>query len=115
MVSRVAPIRSTRLADDGFVPRSEQPVRPAAGAAWGGRAGSTGTVTLPPMRIGAHVRDEDPVGAAAERGAEVVQFFLSDPQGWKAPTPHPQTEALLAGDVQVAPPARPRRAAPRSA
>ena len=53
------------------------------------------------MRIGAHVRDDDPIGAAAERGAEVVQFFLADPQGWKAPKPHPQTEQLLAGDLTV--------------
>lgn len=37
------------------------------------------------MRIGAHVRDDDPLSAAAERGAEVVQFFLSDPQTWHAP------------------------------
>ncbi|KAA2256898.1 deoxyribonuclease IV [Solihabitans fulvus] len=53
------------------------------------------------MRIGAHVRDDDPLGAAEERGAEVVQFFLSDPQGWKAPKPHPQTEGLLASDLTV--------------
>jgi len=57
--------------------------------------------TLLYMRIGAHVRDDDPVGAAAERGAEVVQFFLSDPQGWKKPKPHPQTDALLAADLEV--------------
>ena len=57
--------------------------------------------TLLRMRIGAHVRDDDPVGAAAERGAEVVQFFLSDPQGWKKPKPHPQTEALLASGLEV--------------
>jgi deoxyribonuclease IV len=53
------------------------------------------------MHIGAHVRDNDPLDAAAERGAEVVQFFLADPQGWKAPAPHPQTERLLASDVTV--------------
>ncbi|MEV0676912.1 deoxyribonuclease IV [Actinosynnema sp. NPDC050436] len=53
------------------------------------------------MRIGAHVRDDDPVGAAAARDAEVVQFFLADPQGWKAPKPHPQTDALLASDLDV--------------
>jgi deoxyribonuclease-4 len=53
------------------------------------------------MRIGAHVRDDDPIGAAKERGAEVVQFFLADPQGWKAPKPHPQTDQLLAGDLTV--------------
>ena len=53
------------------------------------------------MRIGAHVRDDDPLGAAADRGAEVVQFFLADPQGWKAPKPHPQTAELLASDITV--------------
>ncbi|GAA3859904.1 deoxyribonuclease IV [Saccharothrix violaceirubra] len=53
------------------------------------------------MRIGAHVRDDDPLAAAAERGAEVVQFFLTDPQGWKAPKAHPQADAILAGDVDV--------------
>lgn len=46
------------------------------------------------MRIGAHVRDDDPLGAAAERGAEVVQFFLADPQSWQSPKPHPQAAAL---------------------
>ncbi|MFI9008589.1 deoxyribonuclease IV [Actinosynnema sp. NPDC053489] len=53
------------------------------------------------MRIGAHVRDDDPLGAAAERDADVVQFFLADPQGWKAPKPHPQTDGLLASDLDV--------------
>ena len=53
------------------------------------------------MRIGAHVRDDDPLGAAADRGADVVQFFLADPQGWKAPKPHPQTDGLLASDLEV--------------
>lgn len=53
------------------------------------------------MRIGAHVRDDDPLAAAAERGADVVQFFLSDPQGWKAPPPHPQAEQLRESEVEV--------------
>lgn len=53
------------------------------------------------MRIGAHVRDDDPLTAAAERGAEVVQFFLSDPQGWKAPKPHPQAEQLRGSGLDV--------------
>lgn len=55
----------------------------------------------PGMRIGAHVRDEDPVGAATERGADVVQFFLSDPQGWKSPKPHPQAEELAASGMTL--------------
>ena len=53
------------------------------------------------MRIGAHVRDDDPLSAASERDAEAVQFFLSDPQGWKAPKPHPQADALREADVAV--------------
>jgi len=46
------------------------------------------------MRIGAHVRDDDPLRAAAGTGAEVVQFFLCDPQSWDKPKVHPQTQAL---------------------
>src|SRR5580698_1244300 len=37
-------------------------------------------------RIGAHLGDDDPLAAAQAIGAEAVQFFLGDPQGWKAPT-----------------------------
>jgi deoxyribonuclease-4 len=38
------------------------------------------------VRIGAHVRDGDPLALALATGTDVVQFFLGDPQGWKAPT-----------------------------
>jgi deoxyribonuclease-4 len=38
------------------------------------------------VRIGAHEREGDPLGVAAATGAEVIQFFLGDPQGWDAPT-----------------------------
>ncbi|WP_028935639.1 deoxyribonuclease IV [Pseudonocardia spinosispora] len=49
------------------------------------------------MRIGAHVRqDEDPLGAASEVGAETIQFFLADPQGWKKPPVHPKADELRA-------------------
>ncbi len=37
------------------------------------------------LGIGAHVDQNDPLGAARERGADLAQFFLGDPQGWKAP------------------------------
>ncbi|MCU1687231.1 MAG: deoxyribonuclease [Amycolatopsis sp.] len=53
------------------------------------------------MQIGAHVRDDDPLAAAREREAAAVQFFLSDPQGWKKPPPHPQTEELLGSGLDV--------------
>lgn len=53
------------------------------------------------MLIGAHVREDDPVASAAERGADIVQMFLADPQGWKKPPSHPQAERLRTGEVAV--------------
>jgi deoxyribonuclease IV len=38
------------------------------------------------VRIGAHLHDGDPLAEALAAEAEAVQFFLGDPQGWKAPT-----------------------------
>jgi deoxyribonuclease-4 len=38
------------------------------------------------VRIGAHDREGDPLTVAQATGADVVQFFLGDPQGWDAPT-----------------------------
>jgi deoxyribonuclease-4 len=37
------------------------------------------------MLIGAHVDQTDPVAEAKARGADLVQFFLGDPQGYKGP------------------------------
>jgi deoxyribonuclease IV len=37
-------------------------------------------------RIGVHVHEGDPLAQAEAVGADAVQFFLGDPQGWKAPT-----------------------------
>lgn len=53
------------------------------------------------MRIGAHVDSADPLAEATARNADVVQFFLTDPQGWTAPEPRPDAEALRAGPVDV--------------
>jgi deoxyribonuclease IV len=53
------------------------------------------------MRIGAHVDRADPLAEAAARHADLVQFFLSDPQGWKAPEPHPMAEALRAAEIDL--------------
>ncbi len=53
------------------------------------------------MRIGAHVDRTDPLEAATARKAEVVQFFLTDPQGWKEPQPRADAEALRAAAVDV--------------
>src|SRR3954453_13339989 len=37
------------------------------------------------LRIGAHVDQTDPVAEATARDADLVQFFLGDPQGYQAP------------------------------
>jgi deoxyribonuclease-4 len=45
------------------------------------------TAATPPhaLRIGAHVDQSDPIAEAVARGADLVQFFLGDPQGYKGP------------------------------
>lgn len=54
------------------------------------------------MLIGAHVRtDDDPLGAAAACGAEVIQLFLGDPQSWKAPAPHPRAAEIRESEIPV--------------
>ncbi|SDI79061.1 deoxyribonuclease-4 [Frankineae bacterium MT45] len=54
-----------------------------------------------PAGIGAHVDSVDPLAAAAANGAEVIQFFLADPQGWKAPKPHELQAEILASELTV--------------
>jgi len=49
--------------------------------------------------LGAHLDDDDPLSAAKERGADLVQLFLGDPQGWKGPVARP--EATLLADHGV--------------
>jgi deoxyribonuclease-4 len=58
------------------------------------------------VRIGAHVHEGDPLASALANGADVVQFFLGDPQGWKAPTfpggdAGALREAIVAAGVDV--------------
>jgi len=52
-------------------------------------------------RIGVHLHDGDPLAQALAIDVDAVQFFLGDPQGWKAPTfPRPSDE-LRAGFEQA--------------
>ena len=37
------------------------------------------------LKLGAHVDQVDPLAEAADRGADLVQFFLGNPQDYKAP------------------------------
>ncbi|HTZ45158.1 MAG TPA: deoxyribonuclease IV [Jatrophihabitans sp.] len=51
--------------------------------------------------IGAHVDSTDPLSHARAVDAAAVQFFLADPQGWKAPQEHPQADAIRATELTV--------------
>lgn len=53
------------------------------------------------MRIGAHVSSSDPLEAAASRGADVVQVFLSPPQSYKKPLERDDADELAASPVPV--------------
>ena len=53
------------------------------------------------MRIGAHVDRADPLAEAAARQADVVQFFLTDPQGYKTPPERADADALRNAEVDV--------------
>src|SRR5690349_13170170 len=53
------------------------------------------------MLIGGHVEPDDPLGTAAAEGADCVQIFLGDPQGWKKPPPREDAEALKASDTTI--------------
>ncbi len=44
--------------------------------------------------VGAHVSPRKPLEAAAAVGADCVQVFLSDPQGWKKPPPRKDAAEL---------------------
>ncbi len=51
--------------------------------------------------IGAHIEGNDPLGTAAELGADCVQVFLSNPQGWEKPPPREDAAELRASDVGI--------------
>lgn len=53
------------------------------------------------MRIGAHVDASDPIGEAQARQADLVQFFLTDPQGWQAPASRADADALRSTDLDL--------------
>ncbi len=53
------------------------------------------------MRIGAHVSNKAPLEAAEARGADVIQFFMSNPQAWRMPQTRPDADELRAADVPI--------------
>ena len=55
--------------------------------------------TLP--KIGAHVDQQDPLAEAAARQADLAQFFLGDPQGWKGPEIRAEADRLRAASIDL--------------
>ncbi len=51
------------------------------------------------VRIGVHIDGGDTLAEAIARGADAVQTFLGDPQGWKAPV-LPGDPAEVRGGLQ---------------
>jgi deoxyribonuclease IV len=51
--------------------------------------------------IGAHVDSGDPLAEAEARKADLVQFFLSDPQDWKKPLPREDAATLRQADIPL--------------
>jgi deoxyribonuclease-4 len=53
------------------------------------------------MLIGAHVGAKDPLVEARERGADVLQMFISNPQSYKKPVPREDADELIASSVPI--------------
>jgi deoxyribonuclease IV len=51
--------------------------------------------------VGAHVSPRQPLKSAAALGADCVQIFLSDPQGWKKPPPRKDAEELRESPIPL--------------
>lgn len=51
--------------------------------------------------VGAHIPSHAPLAEAAERGADLVQIFLSNPQSWKKPIPRPDADELRASPIPI--------------
>ena len=51
--------------------------------------------------VGAHIGPDSPLEAAGALGADCVQIFLSNPQGWEKPPPRDDAEQLRESAVPV--------------
>jgi len=58
-------------------------------------------MTMLGVHVGAREDDADPVDEARRSGADGVQIFLADPQGWKTPKPHSRAEELRSADLTI--------------
>jgi deoxyribonuclease IV len=53
------------------------------------------------MLIGAHVRENEPLGAAADTGSGCIQLFCGDPQSWKPWKPREDSAELKASGIPI--------------
>lgn len=53
------------------------------------------------MLVGAHTPSLDPLAEAEARSADLVQIFLSNPQGWKKPSPRHDAEELRNASIPI--------------
>lgn len=51
--------------------------------------------------VGAHHSNRQPLLEAEARGADLIQMFLSNPQGWKKPAPREDAEELRASPLPI--------------
>ncbi len=88
--ARGVPLRAT--VGKASVCHAQGPCLTPGTLAWGKAQGLTGCRTggfrvsvMSSLVIGGHVDQTDPIAEARARDANMSQFFLGDPQGWKAP------------------------------
>src|SRR5690242_21270225 len=62
---------------------------------------SSAAVASPKPLVGAHVEPKRPLETAAALGADCVQIFLSDPQGWEKPPPRDDADELRGSSLPV--------------
>jgi len=53
------------------------------------------------VKVGAHIRGDDPLAEGAALEADLVQIFLGDPQSWKPAPRRDDTDALAAADLPI--------------
>jgi len=51
--------------------------------------------------IGSHVRSDNPLEGALHDEADLVQFFLGDPQSWRKPAPRPDADLLRRSPIPL--------------
>jgi deoxyribonuclease IV len=53
------------------------------------------------MIFGVHIHGDDPLGDAAEVGADCIQMFVGPPQSWKKPPPRPDAARLKSSPLPI--------------